>query len=138
MRQGERHGGKGKQSSTETETEGEEEIQGDRLGVRERHTKTQEGVVHRRSDKRRWRHTAKKREIKTGILRDKGRNPDPTRETERKLGIQREGQRPRERDTPRERHRRTKITRSPEGELETWVTSEKVRRQDSLLLTVGS
>lgn len=43
MRQGERHGGKGKQSSTETETEGEEEIQGDRLGVRERHTKTQEG-----------------------------------------------------------------------------------------------
>lgn len=98
--------------------------------VRERHTKTQERVVHRRSDKRRWRHTAKKREIKTGILRDKGRNPDPTRETERKLGIQGEGQRPREKGHSRkERPERTKITRSPEGELETWVTSEKVRRQ---------
>lgn len=60
------------------------------------------------------------------------------RHREKAIGIQGEEQRPRERDTPGGRHRRTKITRSPEGELETWVTSEKVRRQDSLLLTVGS
>ena len=63
--QRERHGGKGKQSSTETETgRKKKRFRETDLGVRGRDTPRPRsgGVVHRRSDKCRWRHTAKKKE----------------------------------------------------------------------------
>ena len=82
------------------------------------------GVVHRGSDRHSWRHSEEKREIKREILGDEERSPDPPRKSERKLEIQGEEQRPRERDPPGGRHRRTKITRSPEGEIETWVSKK--------------
>lgn len=141
--QRERHGGKGKQSSIETETgRKKKRFRETDLGVRGRDTPRPRsggwwstgGVTNVDGDTQRRRKRSKNRNSQR-----QGNEPRPNqRNREKAIGIQGEEQRPRERDTPGGRHRRTKITRSPEGELETWVTSEKVRRQDSLLLTVGS
>lgn len=52
--------------------------------MRERDTpRPGRGVVHRGSDKQLETHSEEKREIKTEILRDKKRSPDPPRKSEK-------------------------------------------------------